>query len=100
MPAFTHHIFVCCNQRSPDHSRGCCDPDGSQGLRTALKAAVAQRGLKPAVRANSAALSIARIASRIAGGSVGSEPIHRVLQLTREEEAPRPRTGGQRPGVT
>ncbi len=54
MPAFTHHIFVCCNQRSPDHSRGCCDPDGSQGLRTALKAAVAQRGLKPAVRANSA----------------------------------------------
>ena len=54
MAAFTHHIFVCCNQRSPDHQRGCCNPDGSSRLRTALKAAVGQRGLKPAVRANSA----------------------------------------------
>ena len=54
MAAFTHHIFVCCNQRSPDHSRGCCDPDGSAQLRSALKAAIASRGLKPAVRANSA----------------------------------------------
>lgn len=53
MAAFTHHIFVCCNQRSPDHRRGCCDPDGSASLRAALKAAVEQRGLKPAVRANS-----------------------------------------------
>ncbi|MED5400291.1 MAG: (2Fe-2S) ferredoxin domain-containing protein [Planctomycetota bacterium] len=54
MAAFTHHIFVCCNQRSPDHSRGCCDPDGSAELRSALKAAIASRGLKPDVRANSA----------------------------------------------
>ena len=54
MAAFTHHIFVCCNQRSPDHSRGCGDPDGSAQLRSALKAAIASRGLKPAVRANSA----------------------------------------------
>ncbi|MEC9008444.1 MAG: (2Fe-2S) ferredoxin domain-containing protein [Planctomycetota bacterium] len=54
MAAFTHHIFVCCNQRSPDHSRGCCDPDGSAELRSALKAAIASRGLKPDARANSA----------------------------------------------
>ena len=54
MAAFTHHIFVCCNQRSPDHSRGCCDPDGSASLRAALKAAVGARGLQPYVRANSA----------------------------------------------
>ena len=54
MARFTHHIFVCCNQRSPGHSRGCCDPDGSARLRTELKAAVKERGLKPAVRANSA----------------------------------------------
>jgi (2Fe-2S) ferredoxin len=54
MAAFTHHIFVCCNQRSPDHSRGCCDPDGSAQLRSALKAAIASRGLKPDARANSA----------------------------------------------
>ena len=54
MAAFTHHIFVCCNQRSPDHSRGCCDPDGAAELRSALKAAIASRGLKPDARANSA----------------------------------------------
>lgn len=54
MPTFTHHIFVCCNQRSPGHRRGCCDPSGSQELRGAFKAEVARRGLKPQVRANKA----------------------------------------------
>jgi len=54
MASFTHHIFVCCNQRDPGHRRGCCDPDGSARLRAALKAEIQQRGLKPAVRANSA----------------------------------------------
>jgi hypothetical protein len=37
MPAFTSHIFVCCNQREPGHSRGCCDADGSEKLREAFK---------------------------------------------------------------
>ena len=52
MPAFTHHIFVCCNQRSPGHRRGCCDPEGNEELRNAFKNEVKARGLGPLVRAN------------------------------------------------
>ncbi|MBP87756.1 MAG: ferredoxin [Planctomycetaceae bacterium] len=54
MPAFTHHIFVCCNRRSEGHARGCCDPDGSETLRNLFKAEVKKRGLNPLVRANKA----------------------------------------------
>jgi (2Fe-2S) ferredoxin len=54
MPEFTHHIFVCCNQREPGHSRGCCDPEGSEALRNAFKAEVKNRKLGPLVRANTA----------------------------------------------
>ena len=54
MAAFTHHIFICCNQRSPGHARGCCDPSGSEQLRNAFKAEVERRGLNPLVRANKA----------------------------------------------
>jgi len=54
MAAFTHHIFVCCNQRSAGHARGCCDPDGSERLRNLFKAEVKKRGLNPLVRANKA----------------------------------------------
>ncbi len=53
MPAFTHHLFVCCNQRSPGHPRGCCDSEGTEALRNAFKAEVKKRGLGPLVRANS-----------------------------------------------
>ena len=52
MPKFTHHIFACCNQRSPSHPRGCCDPDGTEQLRNALKTELARRGLGSDVRAN------------------------------------------------
>lgn len=51
MPAFTHHIFVCCNQRSPDNVRGSCNVDGSDALRTALKAELKRCELGPLVRA-------------------------------------------------
>lgn len=54
MPAFTHHIFICTNQRSAGHRRGCCDPDGGQALRSAFKIEIKQRGLAPLVRANNA----------------------------------------------
>lgn len=54
MSAFTHHIFICSNQRSPGHPRGCCDPSGSEQLRNAFKAEVKRRGLGPLVRANNA----------------------------------------------
>lgn len=54
MAQFTHHIFVCCNQRAEGHPRGCCNPDGSEALRSCFKQEVARRGLTPAVRANTA----------------------------------------------
>lgn len=54
MTPFTHHIFVCGNQRAPGHRRGCCDPNGQDLLRSELKAIVAERGLAPRVRVNKA----------------------------------------------
>ena len=54
MPAFTHHVFVCGNQRSYDHPRGCCDPEGNNALRNCLKAVAKESGLGPLVRVNSA----------------------------------------------
>ena len=54
MAAFTHHIFVCCNQREAGHPRGSCDPTGSEELRDCFKKELKARGLNPAVRANSA----------------------------------------------
>jgi len=54
MAPFTHHIFVCCNRRSAEHPRGCCDPDGSEQLRNLFKSEVKKRGLSPLVRANKA----------------------------------------------
>lgn len=54
MPKFEKHIFVCCNQRSAGHSRGCCDIAGNEQLRNLFKAEVKKRGLGPLVRANKA----------------------------------------------
>ena len=54
MPTFTHHIFICTNQRSPGHRRGCCDPEGTEELRNAFKAEIKSRKLGPLVRANKA----------------------------------------------
>ena len=54
MARFTHHVFVCCNQRAPGHSRGCCNPDGSETLRNRFKDEFRRRGLTPQVRANRA----------------------------------------------
>lgn len=54
MPKFECHLFVCCNKREPGSQRGCCNPDGSDALRNALKAELKRRGLGPLVRANAA----------------------------------------------
>jgi (2Fe-2S) ferredoxin len=54
MPAFTHHIFICCNQRPPGHPRGCCDPTGSEALKDAFKKELKARGINATIRANSA----------------------------------------------
>jgi (2Fe-2S) ferredoxin len=52
--AFERHLFICCNQREPDHPRGCCDPEGSDALQKAFKKALAERGLHRRMRANRA----------------------------------------------
>lgn len=52
MAEFTHHVFICCNQRAPGHPRGCCNPDGSEALRNCFKAELKRRNLGPQVRAN------------------------------------------------
>ncbi|HBH53210.1 MAG TPA: ferredoxin [Planctomycetaceae bacterium] len=54
MPAFTEHLFVCCNRRAEGHPRGCCDPAGTEALRNAFKTELKKRDLGPLVRANSA----------------------------------------------
>lgn len=54
MPAFTCHLFVCCNRREPGHPRGCCNADGSAALRAALKDEFKRQGLGPNVRCNEA----------------------------------------------
>jgi (2Fe-2S) ferredoxin len=53
MPKFTCHLFVCCNQRD-SRSRKCCDPDGSEALRSRFKKEIKKRKLGPLVRANKA----------------------------------------------
>ena len=52
MAPFERHIFICCNQRPPDHPRGSCDPDADDGLQKAFKKALAERGLNRRIRAN------------------------------------------------
>jgi (2Fe-2S) ferredoxin len=54
MAAFTHHIFICINQRERGHRRGSCDSEGDEELRDAFKKEVKRRGLAAQVRANSA----------------------------------------------
>ena len=54
MPQFTHHIFVCCNQRPEGHPRGSCDPTGGEQLRDCFKQELKARRLNPEVRANNA----------------------------------------------
>src|SRR5262245_12439752 len=52
MPAFTHHVFVCGNQREPGHKRGCCDLEGNQKLRDAFKTELKRAGFGHLARAN------------------------------------------------
>jgi len=52
VPEFERHIFICVNERSPGHPRGCCSTKDSASIAAAFKAALAARGLKGRVRAN------------------------------------------------
>jgi len=93
MPKFTHHIFVCCNQRSEGHPRGCCDPQGNEALKSALKAELSKRGLKPLVRANSAGCleqcelgpTLVIYPQEIWYGGVQLEDVPRIVEQTIEQ---------------
>jgi len=50
---YQRHVFVCTNERPPDHPRGCCKAKGSVELRDYLKMRAKQAGLKD-VRINNA----------------------------------------------
>lgn len=52
MPRYQRHVFVCLNERPPDHPKGCCLQKGSAEVRDALKAELRTRGLVRIVRAN------------------------------------------------
>ena len=52
MPKYEKHVFVCGNQRPPDHPRGSCDPHAKAELQKLFKQKLAERGLKGRIRAN------------------------------------------------
>lgn len=54
MPFFKRHVFVCTNERAPDHPRGSCKLKGSPEVRDALKAELKKRGISKVIRANTA----------------------------------------------
>lgn len=51
---YSKHIFICTNERAPDHPRGSCKNCGSEGLRAQFKQALKERRLHGTMRANSA----------------------------------------------
>jgi (2Fe-2S) ferredoxin len=54
MPTFQRHVFVCINERAPDHPKGCCKARGGDAVRDRLKKELQGRNLQHLVRANNA----------------------------------------------
>ena len=54
MPRFQKHLFICINERTPDHPKGCCALRGSTDLLDFAKKRVHEMGLKGKVRVNKA----------------------------------------------
>jgi len=52
MPKFERHIFICTNERAPDHPRGSCGAKGSADLQLEFKTKLGKLGLAKRVRAN------------------------------------------------
>jgi (2Fe-2S) ferredoxin len=52
MSNYEHHVFVCINERDKSASRPSCGNEHSKKLRSALKDAVKEAGLKGRVRIN------------------------------------------------
>lgn len=53
-PPYELHLFVCTNRRPEGAPKPSCGPRGGDGIRAALKKAVAKHGLRARVRANAA----------------------------------------------
>ena len=51
-PKFDKHIFICTNDRGPDHPRGDCANCGGNEIRMRFVQLINQHGLKGKVRAN------------------------------------------------
>ncbi len=54
MPSLERHVFVCINERAPDHPKGSCKLRGGPEVRDALKKELSRRGLGHRIRANNA----------------------------------------------
>ena len=54
MAQFQRHLFICINDRGPDHPRGCCSSKGAAEVAQALKVKAYDKGLKRVVRVNKA----------------------------------------------
>ena len=54
MPAFEHHVFVCCNQRPEGAPRKACTSNGTSDLHTRLQQLTREAGLQGRVRINKA----------------------------------------------
>ncbi len=54
MPGFQRHVFVCINERPPDHPKGSCKARCGVEVRDRLKAELGARGIAKIVRANNA----------------------------------------------
>jgi (2Fe-2S) ferredoxin len=54
VPSFSRHIFVCVNERPPEHPKGCCKAKSGAEVRDEFKKQLAARGLAATVRANNA----------------------------------------------
>ena len=54
MSRFTHHVFICTNDRKKDDARGSCTACGSADVVEAFKSELSKRGLKGKIRANKA----------------------------------------------
>jgi (2Fe-2S) ferredoxin len=46
MAGFKRHVFVCLNERAPDHPRGCCKQRGGDEIFKTLKEGAKKAGLK------------------------------------------------------
>lgn len=54
MSRYQRHVFVCLNERPPDHPKGCCLLKGSADVRDTLREELKRRGIAHIVRANNA----------------------------------------------